>query len=132
MSAASIVTIVCGVLGACGSIAAVLVGLGRVLTRLDTISTEHTAARVESKAQHEETRREIASLREDRVRAEATAEHLRADVEALKIAIGELRADALVQTKARHDLRDEMQAIRAAVDALREDRSYASRSRGRG
>lgn len=114
------------------AVAAILVGLGRVLSRLDTIATEHAAARAESKAQHEETRREIASLREDRVRAEATAEHLRADVEALKAAVAEIRADALQQTKARHDLRDEVQVIRAAVDVLREDRPHAPRARGRG
>lgn len=120
------------VVGPLLAVAAVLVGLGRVLNRLDTISTEHTAARAESKAQHEETRKEIASLREDRVRAEATAEHLRADVESLKSAVSELRADALQQTKARHDLRDEVQTIRAGIDVLREDRAHAPRARGRG
>lgn len=118
--------------GALVPLLVLVAGLGRVLQRLDTIATEHTAARAESKAQHEETRKEIASLREDRVRAEATAEHLRADVEALKGAVAEIRADALQQTKARHDLRDEVQAIRAGLDVLREDRSHAPRARGRG
>ena len=96
--------------------ATILVGLGRVLSRLDTIATEHTAARAESKLQHEETRKEIASLREDRVRAEATAEHLRADVDALKLGLAEVRADLLQQTTARHELRGEVQSLRAEID----------------
>ena len=96
--------------------ATILVGLGRVLSRLDTIATAHTAARAESKLQHEETRKEIASLREDRVRAEATAEHLRADVDALKLGLAEVRADLLQQTTARHELRGEVQSLRAEID----------------
>ena len=104
------------VVGPLLAIATILVGLGRVLSRLDTIATEHTAARAESKLQHEETRREIASLREDRVRAEATAEHLRADVDALKLGLAEVRADLLQQTTARHELRGEVQSLRAEID----------------
>lgn len=118
--------------GALVPLLVLVAGLGRVLQRLDTIVTEHTAARAESKAQHEETRREIAGLREARVDSEATAKHLRADVDSLKAALTEIRADALQQTRARHDLRDEVQTIRAAVDALREDRPHAPRARGRG
>lgn len=80
-----------GMLGAGGSIAAVLVGLGRVLSRLDTIATEHAAARAESKAQHEETRREITSLREDRVRAEVQTEGMLHRIGSLETELGRLR-----------------------------------------
>lgn len=73
------------------ALATIFVGLGRVLNRLDTISTEHSAARAESKAQHEETRREIASLREDRVRAEVTSEAQAHRIERLESEVERLR-----------------------------------------
>lgn len=89
------------VVGPLLAVASVLLGLGRVLQRLDTIATEHTAARAESKAQHEETRREIASLREDRVRAEVTSEaqghrieRLEAEVERLRDSVHKLLRSA--------------------------------------
>lgn len=109
------------------AVAAILVGLGRVLSRLDTIATEHTAARAESKAQHEETRREIASLREARVEGEARTEHLRGDVEQLRAAIAEMRAEMLQHTAARHELRGELQSLRAEVER---EAPRASRPRG--
>lgn len=40
MGAASIVGVVVGLIGACGSIAAVLVGLGRILAGLDSLREE--------------------------------------------------------------------------------------------
>ena len=58
MSAASIVALVCGVLGAAGSIAAVLVGLGRVLAGLESL-------REESRKRGEEHAQKIESLRGD-------------------------------------------------------------------
>lgn len=79
------------VVGPLLAVASVLLGLGRVLQRLDTIATEHTAARAESKAQHEETRREIASLREDRVRAEVTSEAQGHRIERLEAEVERLR-----------------------------------------
>ncbi len=77
--------------GALVPLLVLVAGLGRVLQRLDTIATEHTAARAESKAQHEETRREIASLREDRVRAEVTSEAQGHRIERLESEVERLR-----------------------------------------
>lgn len=58
MSAASIIAIVCGVLGAAGSIAAVLVGLGRVLAGLDSL-------REESRKRGDDHAQRIEALRTD-------------------------------------------------------------------
>lgn len=90
MSAAETVGMVVGALGAVGSISAVLVGLGRVLKQLDTISADHKEARAESKTQHEETRREITGLREARVANEAAADRLRSDVTALQKSVSDM------------------------------------------
>ena len=130
MTSAEIIGAIVGLLGASASIAAVLVGLGRVLSRLDTIATEHAAARAESKAQHEETRREIGGLREARVASDATAEHLRADVDSVKDSVREIRAELREQTDARHKLRGEMHELLAAVRAEIE-RACAPRNSGR-
>lgn len=119
-----------GLLGAAGSIAAVLVGLGRVLSRLDTIATEHASARAESRAQHEETRREIGALREARVAGDATAEHLRADLDAVKDSLREVRTELREQTDARHKLRGEMHELLAAIRGEIE-RAVAPRNSGR-
>jgi len=115
------------VVGPLLAIATVLVGLGRVLSRLDTIATEHSAARAESKLQHEETRREIAGLREARVASDATAEHLRADVNALRDSVREIRAEMVVHTTARHDLRDQVHTIEGAIEEIRRGVTRAAR-----
>lgn len=73
------------------AIATILVGLGRVLTTLAEVQREQQSARAESKAQHEETRREIASLREDRVRAQAHAEAQGHRIERLEAEVERLR-----------------------------------------
>lgn len=118
-----------------GLAAALNVGLvvwrgGALAAQLDAMRTAQDAATAESKRQHEETRREIAALREHRVASDAIAEHLRADVDVMRAAIGEIRAELLVQTKARHDLRDEVMTLRAQIDAIKE--SHASRPSRRG
>jgi uncharacterized protein HemX len=73
------------------AVATVLVGLGRVLSTLSEVQREQQSARAESKAQHEETRREIASLREDRVRAEVTAAAQAQRIERLESEVERLR-----------------------------------------
>lgn len=121
MTTAEIIGAAVGLLGAACSIAAVLVGLGRVLTRLDVIAVEHSQARAESKAQHEETRREIGSLREARIASEAAAEHLRADVNSAKESMRDIREELRAHTDARHKLRDDMHEQLANLrDEMRE------------
>lgn len=121
------------VVGPLLAVATLLLGLGRVLQRLDTIATEHTAARAESKAQHEETRREIGGLREARVASEATAEHQRADLDALREAMREVREDvrrlSTDITDTRHTLRAEMQT---AIAAQRSEVPHVARPARRG
>ncbi len=112
------------------AIGAVVVGVGRVLQRLDDVREEHKAARTESKAQHEETRREIATLREARVASDATVEHLRADLDALKDAVRDVRSDVAArdraQTDARHDQTNAFAAtLRQMVDAALAEREAA-------
>lgn len=58
MSAAAIIAAVVGIIGATGSIAAVLVGLGRVLASLDSL-------REESRKRGEEHAAELKALRAD-------------------------------------------------------------------
>jgi septal ring factor EnvC (AmiA/AmiB activator) len=89
-------------------------------------------ATAESKRQHEETRREIAALREHRVASDATAEHLRADVDALHSAIAQIRADLTVHTEARHQLREQVHTMEGAVEALRREAPRAPRPPRRG
>ena len=73
------------------AVGTVLVGLGRVLSTLGEVQREQQTARAESKAQHEETRREIASLREDRVRAEVTSEAQAQRIDRLETEVERLR-----------------------------------------
>lgn len=121
MTPAEIVGVSVSVLGAAASIATVLVRLGRVLTRLDTIATEHASARAESRSLHEETRREIGSLREARIAGEAAAEHLRADVNSAKESMRDIREELRAHTDARHKLRDDMHEQLANLrDEMRE------------
>ena len=92
-----------------GAVNLVVIALaaGKIIASLNAVERAQDAARTESKAQHEETRREIASLREDRVKAATEAEHMRGDIEALKTAQRDLRAHIdevdKRQSDARHD-----------------------------
>lgn len=121
-----------------GGLAAVLnVGLvvwrgGALAASLESMRAAQDLATAESKRQHEETRREIAALREHRVASDATAEHLRADVDALHSAIAQIRADLTVHTEARHQLREQVHTMEGAVEALRREAPRAPRSARRG
>jgi len=125
--------------GGCVAVLAVLVGLGRVLQRLDDVRAEHAAARVESKAQHEETRREIAALREARVETAALIDHMRSDLDALKAShtslVGLVEAKDRAQSDARHDQTNAIaaalrQMVSTELDAR--EAARAARARGRG
>ena len=121
-----------------GGLAAVLnVGLvvwrgGALAASLESMRAAQDLATAESKRQHEETRREIAALREHRVASDATAEHLRADVDALHSALAQIRADLTVHTEARHQLREQVHTMEGAVEALRREAPRAPRSARRG
>jgi septal ring factor EnvC (AmiA/AmiB activator) len=121
-----------------GGLAAVLnVGLvvwrgGALAASLESMRAAQDIATAESKRQHEETRREIAALREHRVASDATAEHLRADVDALHSAIAQIRADLTVHTEARHQLREQVHTMEGAVEALRREAPRAPRPPRRG
>ena len=121
-----------------GGLAAVLnVGLvvwrgGGLATSLNDMRVAQDVATAESKRQHEETRREIAALREHRVASDATAEHLRADVDALHSAIAQIRADLTVHTDARHKLREQVHTLEGAVETLRRETPHAPRAARRG
>ena len=121
-----------------GGLAAVLnVGLvvwrgGALAASLESMRAAQDLATAESKRQHEETRREIAALREHRVASDATAEHLRADVDALHSAIAQIRADLTVHTEARHQLREQVHTMEGAVEALRREAPRAPRPPRRG
>ena len=121
-----------------GGLAAVLnVGLvvwrgGALAASLESMRAAQDIATAESKRQHEETRREIAALREHRVASDATAEHLRADVDALHSAIAQIRADLTVHTEARHQLREQVHTMEGAVEALRREAPRAPRPARRG
>lgn len=75
MSPAALIAAIVGIIGASGSIAAVLVGLGRVLAGLD-------ALREESRKRGDEHAAELKALRTDLVEA------------ARAVSVGETRADA--------------------------------------
>jgi septal ring factor EnvC (AmiA/AmiB activator) len=121
-----------------GGLAAVLnVGLvvwrgGALAASPESMRAAQDIATAESKRQHEETRREIAALREHRVASDATAEHLRADVDALHSAIAQIRADLTVHTEARHQLREQVHTMEGAVEALRREAPRAPRPPRRG
>ena len=121
-----------------GGLAAVLnVGLvvwrgGALASSLESMRTAQDLATAESKRQHEETRREIASLREHRVASDATAEHLRADVDALHSAIAQIRADLTVHTDARHKLREQVHTLEGAIETMRREAPRAPRASHRG
>lgn len=89
------------------AVGTVIFAAGRVLQRLDDVRDEQKAARAESKSQHEETRREISSLRESRVETAASLEHLRSDVASLQRAhaalVSTVEEKDRAQTTARHD-----------------------------
>lgn len=80
-----------GVVGPLGAIIAMVVGLGRVLQQIGDVRTEQERARTESRSQHEETRREIASLREDRVRSQVLAEAQGHRIAELEVEVRALR-----------------------------------------
>ena len=117
-----------------GGLAAVLnVGLvvwrgGALAASLESMRAAQEAAMKESARQHEETRREIAALREHRVASDATAEHQRADLDALREAVREIREEQrraaadIVET--RHTLRSEWQT---AISALTRESPPAKR-----
>lgn len=62
MSGASIVGVVVGLLGACGSIAAVLVGLGRILAGLDSLREESRERGKTHDAKIEALRTDVSSI----------------------------------------------------------------------
>lgn len=130
MTDGTTVALVFGALAASLNVGLVVWRGGALAASLESMRTEQAAATAESKRQHEETRREIASLREDRVASDAAAKHLRADVDALTRAVAEVRADLLEQAKARHDLRDEVTTLRTQIDALKDLRAARPARRG--
>lgn len=101
MSAASIVAIVCGVLGACGSIAAVLVGLGRILSGIDSL-------REESRKRGEEHAQKIEALRTDLSKTVTTI-----SVSEHKLAV--LEAEVSTLRKTSHEHANHIQVILAKV-----------------
>ena len=132
MTAGTTVALVFGGLAAVLNVGLVVWRGGGLATSLESMRVAQDAATAESKRQHEETRREIAALREHRVASDATAEHLRADVDALHGAIAQIRADLTVHTDARHKLREQVHTLEGAVETLRRETFRAPRSARRG
>lgn len=136
MTASVIVAIIFGALGAVVNLALVMWRGGQLASDLGAIRRAQDASIEESKREHAETRREVASLREHRVASDATAEHHRADLDALKDALRDLRADhkAVAQeiVTTRHDLRAEMQTALAKLAAELMEAVRAARSTRRG
>lgn len=100
LGAGAIVGIVVGVVGASGSIAAVLVGLGRVLSSLDSL-------REESRKRGDEHAAELKALRADLVETtralsvgETRAEAMERRVEVLEREVEKLRASSHDQARA--------------------------------
>lgn len=105
MTSAAIIAAVVGILGAAGSIAAVLVGLGRVLASLDSL-------REESRKRGEEHAAELKALRTDLA---ATGADLR---------VSETRHDALERRVAH--VETELGRVRERVHALADARHHGA------
>lgn len=101
MSGASIVGVVVGLIGACGSIAAVLVGLGRILAGLDSL-------REESRERGKTHDAKIEALRTDvsKITTTVTVDEKRIDV--LDSEVAKLRATT-------HDHANHIQVLLAKV-----------------
>lgn len=117
MTAAPWLALAVGVLGALLNLGALVLAAGKLVASLDTVKGRQEEHRAESRAQHEETRREIAALREGRVQLAADVGHHASE---LARHAGELQRALEEIKELRHDLRAVAQDVaiqRAALDS---------------
>ena len=137
MSPGSVAALILAALGLAINVALIVWRGGRLNETLKTVVKSQNDAAAESKRQHEETRREISSLREARVASDATAEHLRADVNALRDAVTKLAArvdeNDRAQNTARHAQTESLTTTMATLVTAAVSRELAERgARGNG
>jgi uncharacterized protein (DUF3084 family) len=131
----AVIAVVFGAAGLAINVAVIMWRGGGLAKSIDAVVAAQTAAKIahdearaESKAQHEATLAKVTTLSEQRVAADAAAQHLRADFSALQKTVDELRADTRENAKeiveTRHTLRTEWQT---AINALTREPPTAKR-----
>ncbi len=102
MSGAAIVAMVVGLIGATGSIAAVLIGLGRVLASVDSLREESRKRGEEHAAELKALRTDLSSARADQRVSETQHEALEHRVAHVESELGRVRDRVHALADARH------------------------------